>query len=93
MHLTPGQRADSLQGLEVDPQAVVTNKTYDTNAIVGKLADRGMEVVIPPRRRRLHQRGYDKNLYADRNKTERFINHLKAYRRIATRYYKTASSF
>jgi putative transposase len=97
VRLTPGQRADSQQVLAlldgIDPQAVIADKAYDTNALIGQLADRGVEVVIPPKRSRLHPRGYDKNLYADRNKIERFFNHLKAYRRIATRYDKTASSF
>ncbi|WP_460924261.1 transposase, partial [Pontibacter brevis] len=35
----------------------------------------------------------DENLYKDRNKIERFFNRIKHYRRIATRYNKTASSF
>lgn len=97
MELTPGQRADSPQALALleglDPQAVVADKAYDTNAIVKDLAERGIEVVIPPKRNRLEPRPYDENLYADRNKIERFFNLLKGYRRIATRYDKTASSF
>jgi putative transposase len=97
IRLTPGQRADSPQALDLleglETQALVADKAYDTNAIVGKLADWGVEAVIPPKRNRLDQRPYDENLYADRNKIERFFNRLKGYRRIATRYDKTASSF
>ncbi len=33
------------------------------------------------------------NLYADRNKIERFFGRLKHYRRIATRYEKTARNY
>jgi transposase len=33
---------------------------------------------------------YDKHLYQERNLVERFINDIKHYRRIATRYEKTA---
>ena len=35
----------------------------------------------------------DRNLYRDRNKVERFFSRLKQFRRLATRYDKTASSF
>nr|WP_211220206.1 transposase [Rudanella lutea] len=41
----------------------------------------------------LEQRVIDENLYADRNKIERYFNRLKQYRRVATRYEKTAGSF
>ena len=74
-------------------QAVVADKAYDTNAIVEGLTHQGVEVVIPPKTNRLDQRTYDKNLYADRNKIERFFNQLKINRRVATRYDKTATSF
>lgn len=51
------------------------------------------EAVIPSRRNRKEQRELDSNLYADRNKIERFFNRLKHYRRIATRYDKTARNY
>ena len=50
-------------------------------------------IVIPPKRNRKVRRDYDKELYKDRNKVERFFNRLKHYRRIATRYDKTARNF
>ena len=49
--------------------------------------------MIPPKRNRKEQREIDLNLYADRNKVERFFNRLKHYRRIATRYEKTARNY
>ena len=78
---------------ELDCQAVVADKAYDTNAMVQGLEKQGVEVGIPPKANRLDQRAYDENLYADRNKVERFFNLLKNNRRFATRYDKTASSF
>jgi transposase len=97
VHLTPGQWADSPQApallAELQPLAVVADKAYDTNAIVEELTSQGIQVVIPPKANRVDQREYDKNLYADRNKIERFFNLLKNNRRIAARYDKTASSF
>ena len=38
-------------------------------------------------------RAYDKHLYQERKKVEWFINLLKKYRRVATRYEKTARNF
>jgi len=53
----------------------------------------GAEVVIPSRANAKVPRSIDENLYKDRNKIERFFNRIKHYRRIATRYDKTAASF
>ena len=97
IHLTPGQWADSPQALPLlsglKPLAVVADKAYDTNAIVEGLTNQHIQVVIPPKANRIHQRDYDENLYEDRNKIERFFNLLKGHRRIASRYDKTAASF
>lgn len=97
--LTPGQAADSpqlpvlLSALPKQPGAVVADKAYDTNQVLDTLAQQQAEAVIPPKTNRLDQRDYDKNLYADRNKVERFFGRLKEARGFATRYEKTATSF
>ena len=49
--------------------------------------------MIPPKRNRKVARDYDEHLYKERNKVERFINLIKQYRRVATRYEKTARNF
>ena len=69
------------------------DKAYDTNLVLEALAQRGAEPVIPPKANRVQQRAYDENLYADRNKVERFFGRLQEARGFATRYEKTASSF
>ena len=51
------------------------------------------EAVIPPKKNRLEQREISLELYKDRNKVERFINRIKHYRRVATRYEKTARNY
>lgn len=53
----------------------------------------GAEVVIPSKKNRKEPRDYDKHLYKDRKKIEWFINLMKQYRRVATRYEKTARNF
>jgi putative transposase len=95
--LTPGQRSDVTQAavlLAADrPEAVVADRGYDADWLIAHVKALGAEVVIPPKRNRTRQRGYDRNLYADRNKVERFIGRIKHYRRVATRYEKTATSY
>jgi transposase len=97
--LTPGEAADSpqlcrlLAALAKQPGAVVTDKAYDTNAVLDTVAQYAAEAVIPRKATRLDQRYYDENLYADRNKVERFFSRLKEARGFATRYEKTATSF
>lgn len=97
--LTPGQHADSTQlpgllaTLAQTPGAVVADKAYDTNAVLAAVAHTGAEPVIPPKRTRSVLRSYDANLYADRNKVERFFGRLKEARGFATRYEKTVTSF
>ena len=51
------------------------------------------EAVTPSNRARSQAIPYDKVVYRDRNLVERFFNKIKHFRRIATRYEKTALSF
>ncbi len=73
--------------------AVIADKAYDSDVFIAFIEQSGAQAVIPPKANRLQQRAYDENLYADRNKVERFFNRLKHYRRLATRYEKTARNF
>lgn len=96
-HLSPGQDADvthaeAVVGERV-PEAVLGDKGYDSDAFVGSLRKRGIEVVIPSRKNRVIQREYDKVLYKERNKAERGFNRLKQFRRVATRYEKRSRNY
>ncbi len=97
IHLSPGQDADvthapALLG-DLEPDAVLGDKGYDSDDLVGRIEGRGAEAVIPPRSNRKEPREYDKVLYKERNKVERCIGLLKQCRRVATRYEKTARNF
>ena len=97
IHLSPGQDADithaeSLLG-DLQPDAVLADKGYDSDAFVQTVEARGAEVVIPPKKNRLTPRDYDRDTYKERNKVERCVNALKQCRRVATRYEKTARNF
>lgn len=95
--LTPGQAADVTQaealldGVEFD--AAIADRGFDKQALVDAIEARGAEAVIPARRNRVVQRGIDTERYKDRNLAERCWARLKVFRRVATRYDKTARNF
>jgi transposase len=95
--LSPGQQADitcapALLG-DHRPGAVIADKGYDSAALVGAIEARGAEAVIPAQKDRKAQRAIDRHLYKERNQAERFINRVKHYRRVATRYDKTDRNY
>ncbi len=95
--LTGGQAADCKQALALleglKAEAVLADKGYDADYIVEAIAGMNALAVIPPKSNRIVQREYDKDLYKERNHVERMFNKLKHFRRVATRYDKTAASF
>ena len=68
-------------------------KGYDSDDIRRDLTDRGIEPVIPPRSNRNMPIDYDREAYKRRNLVERCVSRLKQFRRIATRYEKTARAY
>lgn len=72
---------------------MIADKGYDSNAFVAAVRGRHAEVVIPPLRHRKHHRRYNKSKYKRRNLVERFVNRIKHYRRVATRYDKSARNY
>jgi transposase len=63
------------------------------NAVRQEIEDCGGKAFIPSTASRKIQRTVDKAIYALRNRIERFFNHLKNSRRVATRYDKLIESF
>jgi transposase len=74
-------------------QNVLADKAYDADRLFNLVIDQGGDPVIPPRRHRKRQHAYDKALYKERNRVERFFSRIKHCRRIATRYDKLAETF
>lgn len=97
-HLTGGQASD-LEGADAfledfKAEALLADKAFDADArVLDKLAEKGVEAVIPPKLNRKEPREYDKDLYKARHLIENFFARLKQYRAIATRYDKLASTF
>ena len=97
MILTGGQTADikvSPDLLQAEqPLKVIADKAYDADWLLHYLDSENIEAVIPPKKSRLTKRKFDYTAYKERNVIERTINKMKQYRKIATRYEKTATSF
>jgi transposase len=97
MILTPGQEHDVLQAptllAEHEPRYVIADKGYDSDDFVELITQRGSRAVIPARSNRTTPRRLSRKQYRRRNVVERFVNRIKHYRRIATRYEKTAVNF
>ncbi len=95
--LSPGQDADVTHAGAVlgdaRPAVVIADKGYDSRALVRSILARGAEAVIPSRKNSTTPRVIDADRYKDRNLVERFWAKAKQYRRVATRYDKTARNF
>ncbi|MBI4741675.1 MAG: IS5 family transposase, partial [Betaproteobacteria bacterium] len=95
--LAGGQVADITQDPAlVEPvgtDAVVADKGYDSDAFVETAGATGAAAAIPPRNHGLTPREYDRGHHKARNLVERFLNRLKQFRRLATRYDKLAHRF
>ncbi len=75
------------------PRMLLADKGYDGDAVRENLLFHGILPVIPPRSNRSQPIACNFLRYRDRNRIERMFNRLKQFRRIATRYDKTAKSF
>jgi transposase len=72
---------------------LLADKGYDSDWFRARIAEFGAAAVMPSIPARSQPIPYDKHIYKERNLVERFFNKIKHFRRIATRYEKTALSF
>lgn len=96
--LGAGQQHDCQRAVELlqavqKTSKVLADKTYDTNQVLAAVAALGAEAVIPSQPSRRVARAVDLVCYRQRNQIERLMSRLKQFRRFATRYDKTASSY
>ena len=93
----PGQPHDSVGVApllkDLDFEALLADKAFDSNMIRTELAERGAMAVIPPKANRATRLSCDLEMYKWRHLVENFFCKLKEFRRIATRYDKTDTSF
>ena len=96
--LTGGQVADCTAAdtlLEHMPHTDILHgdKGYDTNAVRAKIENMGVAPNIPPKANRIWKSCFSAVLYRKRNAIERMFCRLKDFRRIATRYDRSAVNF
>ena len=95
--VTAGTTSDCTKAIELledlEGEALFGDKAYDTNVIIKFASERGMMIVIPPKKNRVEQRTYDKELYKLRHLVENAFMKMKRWRGIATRYAKNTDSF
>ncbi len=77
------------------PQASIVHgdKGYDSNAIRRQIEGKGAMPNIPPKANRRWKNCFSPFLYPNRNAIERMFGRLKDFRRIATRYDRSATNF
>lgn len=95
--LTGGQAADVTQAIPLlagyPAQHAILDKAYDADALLEWLDQQGITPVIPPKSNRKVQRAYDKHVYKERHLVECCIGKLKQFRRVFSRFDKTAANF
>lgn len=98
--LTAGQAADVSHAeallaavpVEAEVKEVIADKGYDSKKVVAAVQARGAVAVIPTLSTRKEQRRIDAERYKGRDLAERFWRKIKEFRRVATRYEKTAQN-
>jgi len=95
--LTGGHRGDVpqagplIEGLPA--QVVMADTAYDADHFRQAIADKGAIAVIPNNPSRAKKYPLDKHLYAQRHLVECCFSRLKQFRRVATRFEKTARNY
>jgi transposase len=95
--LTPGQRHEMTKAkaliADFSPDFLIADSAYDSDDFRARVAKQGSIAVIPSHPSRAQAIAHDKHLYKERHVIECFINKIKHFRRIASRYEKTARNF
>ena len=78
-----------IEGLAAEHQR--GDRGYDSDAIVQQATAQGMQAHIPPRKNRIVQRTYDRDIYQLRHWVENAFLPLTQWRGIATRYAKRST--
>ena len=95
--LTAGQRGDCpqayglIEGLAA--KVVMADAAYDADPLRRAIADKGALAVIPNNPSRARKYPLDAHLYAQRHLVECCFSKLKQFRRVATRFEKTAKNY
>lgn len=72
---------------------LIADKGYDLGPLAESVTAKGIRAVIPPKKNRLVQCHYDQHLYRERHLIECFINKIKHYRRVFSRFEKLSKNY
>jgi transposase len=78
---------------DLPAEVVMADTAYDSDEIRRAVADKGALAVIPNNPSRTRKHPLDAHLYAQRHLVECCISKLKQFRRVATRFEKTARNY
>lgn len=84
---------DLLSGVDISGSNILGDKAYGAKKIREYITKQNAVYTIPPREKSDTPWYCDFHTYKERHLVECFFNKLKAFRRVATRYDKLASSF
>ena len=95
--LTAGQKGDAPQAAALieglPAEVVMADTAYDADHLRQAIAAKGALAVIPNNPSRALKYPLDKHLYAQRHLVECCFSKLKQFRRVATRFEKTARNY
>jgi len=95
--LTAGHRGDAPQAIplieDLPAEVVMADAAYDADKLRQAIAAKGAVAVIPNNPSRSLKHPLDKHLYAQRHLVECCFSKLKQFRRVATRFEKTARNY
>jgi transposase len=95
--LTAGQKGDAPQAAALieglSAEVVMADTAYDADHLRQAIAAKGALAVIPNNPSRALKYPLDKHLYAQRHLVECCFSKLKQFRRVATRFEKTARNY
>jgi transposase len=95
--LCPGNKHDITQAEEltedISNTKLLADKAYDSQEFRDYLEEKNCEAVIPSRSNSKNPRVIDKDLYKERRLVECFFGKLKEFRRVFSRFDKTAISY
>jgi transposase len=97
MVLTAGQAGDAPHAHEhldhLPAEVVIADTAFDADHLREKITANGAIAVIPSNPSRARRLPLDKALYKERHLVECCFSRLKQFRRVATRYEKTARNY
>lgn len=97
LRLTAGQAHDVTQAVDLlaglSAGHVIADRGYAAQALVDHIQHDGTTAVIPPHQRSNPQRDYDRWLYRERHLVDCFMNKIKHFRRVFSRFDKLAQRY